>query len=321
VSELLDVRLRHSVEVRSSREMYETRKRLFDFLEERLRGSVGAMGHIGFDEDGKPLYRLLMRLQGQNVHVPEVFSHVGAEIKKKWLWLIGPSSVAPGDAVCLTAFDSWTNIHHWARQLDESILREIQRGEQVPSWFKGRRIFNVNRRTLFPMYHRNCPVRPADVEACIRAFSAREEGECWISPDIALQGGSPWKCMACRLLSVISSLQEGVLQPSKAKDSRYLVVVGLDKAVTLEHDFREKHPNYKPGKPCAIVAVSALQPEAWFEKYRQQDSHCPVVKKYGEYLMKKKYQKHNPIQADRAEFVKEEVINSLRSKGYAVWVG
>ena len=100
---------------------------------------------------------------------------------------------------------------------------------------------------------------------------------------------------------------------------RNLYVIRLDDAVLQERKFREKNPDYRPGKPCMYVGVTSHDPASRFKQHKDGYKASPVVRKYGKYLMRKKFEHDNPVPADEAEIRERALAVELRSKGYAVW--
>ena len=109
--------------------------------------------------------------------------------------------------------------------------------------------------------------------------------------------------------------------------TRNLYVIRLGKSaegksVLDDRRFMARNPHYRrgSGKPCVYVGQTALDPE---ERFRQHKSGHKagrgIAKKYGMHLMKKKYERLNPVPASEA--VEEEVAlaRRLQRKGYAVW--
>tara|TARA_E500000331_G_C16651058_1_gene452883 strand:+ start:67 stop:237 length:171 start_codon:yes stop_codon:yes gene_type:complete len=43
------------------------------------------------------------------------------------------------------------------------------------------------------------------------------------------------------------------------------------------------------------------------------------AKKYGRYLMRKQFEKHDPMSYDQAVEMEKRKTSELRAKGYAVW--
>jgi len=109
--------------------------------------------------------------------------------------------------------------------------------------------------------------------------------------------------------------------------TRNLYVIRLgdseDGESILDHrKFMVRNPHYRrgSGKPCAYVGQTALDPEERFRQHKSgHKAGLGIAKKYGMYLMKKKYERLNPVPASEALEREEALALRLQRKGYAVW--
>ena len=53
----------------------------------------------------------------------------------------------------------------------------------------------------------------------------------------------------------------------KDKSTHSIYVIELRKEVLSNKKFREKNPNYKPGKPCVYVGMTGKSPEERFQQH------------------------------------------------------
>ena len=60
-------------------------------------------------------------------------------------------------------------------------------------------------------------------------------------------------------------------------------------------------------------------PEVRFQKHKNGDNAALFVRRYGQRLMKKKYEHLNPVPAAEAEDREEELAVDLQRRGYGVW--
>ena len=100
---------------------------------------------------------------------------------------------------------------------------------------------------------------------------------------------------------------------------RNLYVIRLDDAVLQERKFRERNPDYRPGKPCVYVGQTSLDPETRFQQHQDRYKASRIAIRYGKYLMKRKYKHLNPVPAAEAEDREEALAVALQRKGYGVW--
>ena len=103
------------------------------------------------------------------------------------------------------------------------------------------------------------------------------------------------------------------------KPVRNLFAIRLDDAVLQLRNFWEKNPDYRPGKPCMYVGVTSRDPADRFKQHKEGYKAARIVRKYGKYLMRKKFEHLNPVPATEAENREGALAVELRSKGYGVW--
>ena len=104
------------------------------------------------------------------------------------------------------------------------------------------------------------------------------------------------------------------------KPVKYPYVVRLDNAVLEVPAFRKENPDHRPGKPCAYVGVTSLDPDERIEKHKQGiKAGRKFVTKYGMHPMRRQFERLNPVPADEAEEREQALAAKLRCKGYAVW--
>ena len=96
-------------------------------------------------------------------------------------------------------------------------------------------------------------------------------------------------------------------------------VVRLDEAVLDQNKFREANPQYKPGKPCVYVRMTGLDPDERFQNHKAGYKASRIVKQFGLYLMRKKYEQYNPLPYEEACEKEVALADDLRRKGYGVW--
>ena len=100
---------------------------------------------------------------------------------------------------------------------------------------------------------------------------------------------------------------------------RNLYVIRLDDAVLRKRKFRERNPGYQPGKPCVYVGQTSLDPDIRFQQHKEGYKSSRIAKKYGKYLMRKRYERLNPVPAAEAEDQEKALAATLQRKGYGVW--
>ena len=96
---------------------------------------------------------------------------------------------------------------------------------------------------------------------------------------------------------------------------RNLYVIRLDDAVLQQRKFRERNPGYQPGKPCVYVGQTSLDPEDRFQQHKEGHKASRIARRYGKYLMKKRYKYLNPVPAAEAEDREEALAVALQRKG------
>ena len=99
-----------------------------------------------------------------------------------------------------------------------------------------------------------------------------------------------------------------------------LYVIRLDDAVLRKRKFRERNPDYRTGKPCVYVGVTAHDPAFRFKQHKDGGRLASqIVAQYGKYLMRKKYEHLNPVPAAEGEEWEKDLAIDLQRKGYGVW--
>jgi hypothetical protein len=93
----------------------------------------------------------------------------------------------------------------------------------------------------------------------------------------------------------------------------------LDPKVLNDKRFIEKNPNYVEGRPCVYVGMTGRTPEIRFEQHKSGYKAAKYAKKYGRYLMRKQFEKHNPMTYIQAQKMEKAKTAELRAKGYGVW--
>jgi predicted GIY-YIG superfamily endonuclease len=94
----------------------------------------------------------------------------------------------------------------------------------------------------------------------------------------------------------------------------------LDKEVIKSKKFIKQNPNINTKKVCFYVGQTAHNPEIRFKQHKDGYKSNSFVRKYGLYLLKRKYNKYNPIDTrEKAEKIEKELTKKLRKKGHGVW--
>ena len=106
-------------------------------------------------------------------------------------------------------------------------------------------------------------------------------------------------------------------KPSQRRFNVY--VIELDEAVLKHKRFREANPDWKEGKGCLYVGMTARTPEERFRQHKAGYRAARFVKKYGRWLRKRLYERENPMTYEEAGRMERELAHKLRKKGYAVW--
>jgi len=97
-------------------------------------------------------------------------------------------------------------------------------------------------------------------------------------------------------------------------------VVRLDNAVLKVKRFRDRNPQHIPGKLCMYVGMTGKTPVERFQQHLAGvKSGHGFVKKYGRYLLRKKFEHYNPMSYDDAVQKERTLAEDLMSKGYGVW--
>ncbi len=106
----------------------------------------------------------------------------------------------------------------------------------------------------------------------------------------------------------------------KTPPTRNLYVIRLDPSVwRTEPNFRERNPNYRPGKPCVYVGQTAHEPACRFQQHKNRFKASRMARKYGKCLLELEYSGWNPVRADQAKDQEEAFAGKLQAKGYGVW--
>ena len=101
--------------------------------------------------------------------------------------------------------------------------------------------------------------------------------------------------------------------------SKNLYVIRLDKAVLKEPKFRKENPEYRRWKPCGYVGSTSLEPDERFRQHKTGYKASRYAREYGQYLMRRKYERLNPVPSTAAVDRERDLAESLRRKGYGVW--
>ena len=75
------------------------------------------------------------------------------------------------------------------------------------------------------------------------------------------------------------------------------------------------------GKAGYYVGMTGLSPEQRFENHKAGIKAARVVRKYGERLVPRLYSHLNPMPYSRAKDMEVMLADSLRKRGYTVFVG
>jgi hypothetical protein len=99
-----------------------------------------------------------------------------------------------------------------------------------------------------------------------------------------------------------------------------LYVIELDPAVRDVKRFREANPDARLDKPCLYVGMTALTPEARFERHKLGiQAGRRIATRFGVRLRKRYYEKLNPLTQDEAKVGESALAARLRKRGFAVW--
>jgi hypothetical protein len=96
-------------------------------------------------------------------------------------------------------------------------------------------------------------------------------------------------------------------------------VVRLDEVVLEQKAFREAHPNHDPSKPCVYVGMTGLKPDERFQNHKRGYKASRLVKRFGRYLLRKQFERYNPMPLEQACAMERALAERLRRKGYGVW--
>ena len=96
-------------------------------------------------------------------------------------------------------------------------------------------------------------------------------------------------------------------------------VIRLAPQVLDTTKFRDANPAYREGKPCVYVGMTGLTPEERFANHKRGHKASSFAKRYGLHLMKRQYQKLNPLSYEDALRMEATLAKRLRKKGWAVW--
>ena len=105
-----------------------------------------------------------------------------------------------------------------------------------------------------------------------------------------------------------------------SEQERFSVYVVRLKPEVLEvKKYRDKNPGYVEGKPCVYVGMTGLTPDERLENHRRDHKANRFVRDFGEYLMRRKFKRLNPMTYEKARDTEEQLAERLRRKGFAVW--
>ena len=105
--------------------------------------------------------------------------------------------------------------------------------------------------------------------------------------------------------------------PRRHHHNVYVVLLSLD--VLDEARFRRANPDYRFGKPCVYVGMTALAPDLRFDKHMAGIRASRFVTRYGQRLLPELYEVYNPMPYEAARDMEVELAIALREKGYGVW--
>ena len=99
-----------------------------------------------------------------------------------------------------------------------------------------------------------------------------------------------------------------------------LYVIELDPAVREVKRFREANPDARLDKPCLYVGMTALTPEARFERHKLGiQAGRRIAMRFGVRLRRRYYERLNPLTNDEAKAEESALAARLRKRGFAVW--
>ena len=110
------------------------------------------------------------------------------------------------------------------------------------------------------------------------------------------------------------------MKPKKAAQARFNVyVVRLKKTILNSKRFREANPQHDPRKPCVYVGLTGRTPEERFAQHRAGYKAARYVTQHGVTLIKRLYERYNPMTYEEAAKMEVRLAERLRRRGYAVW--
>jgi len=96
-------------------------------------------------------------------------------------------------------------------------------------------------------------------------------------------------------------------------------VVRLDNAVLDESRFAKENPQHETDKPCVYVGMTGLDPDERPANHLQGHKSNSFVKRFGQYLMHRQFERLNPMTYEDAKAMEERLAEQLKKKGWAVW--
>lgn len=98
-----------------------------------------------------------------------------------------------------------------------------------------------------------------------------------------------------------------------------IYVIRLDEVVLENAKFREQNPGYEPGKPCVYVGMTGRPVHVRFAQHRRGYKANRFAKRFGRYLMRRQFERLNPMTEAEARRRERWKAERLRRKGWAVW--
>ena len=80
-----------------------------------------------------------------------------------------------------------------------------------------------------------------------------------------------------------------------ANKSHNVYVINLDPKVLKNRKFLNANPNYIEGKECYYVGMTGLDPNERYKNHKCGYKANKYAKKYGRWLSRRKFEKHNPM--------------------------
>lgn len=106
----------------------------------------------------------------------------------------------------------------------------------------------------------------------------------------------------------------------KTPPTKNLYVIRLDPSVwRAEPNFKQRNPNYRPGKPCVYVGQTAHEPACRFQQHKNRFKASRMARKYGKRLLESEFAGWNPVPKVQAEDQERALARKLQAKGYGVW--